>query len=1244
MRRPRAIPSATLFTFLALSPASGLASASPETLSDGRESTTTSDGLVSEQPTNTDANQAIERLRALSVHQQTAPAMVDPSLPIPPMLNPLAVERVLAAGQANSDTTIALADLLVKLSEAKPAGEPLTFPSATPTSAHLRSVQMYVQGRSKLYSGDVAAAATDLDTATRLDPQAAEPWLALAEAQLMQGKRLSAMVSYQQAARRGTGQARALWFLGRDALRNGKPKLAAEYLAQARANDPKSSDAALPYLVDADLAEALQRTGHLHAAGEALESALDLPDQFGSVTRLRNELADLYRRRGELWRDLGDLQARLGDLKASAEAYAESNSVPMLDPGSMLPRRVNALLRLGRSADAGLAVIDSVERAGWFADERAIAVCGFVFKHAGLGASFADAVNELADAHAIGATLSQGMSLARLRAAAAEPGRARAILLEAISKRPSDSAAIADFIAVLDPSGLVIAEELRGVLESGRFNAANIAEAVVETVTDVDVITADLSKDPVSDAAALIHSAILERTGRPREAGSLLAGRAWGDALKLPGLRAQVRVAMKTGRFDDAESAYSLLKAADDETPESSRSVAAAALDLQRPGDVLDPARLTWARGDRSEPVLVDECLVAATASLMLDQTADVVDFLNRAIHADRFDERSYEGLFRVYAPPGEQPDNEKIGDVARRLRQSLPSSRVIRLLTAQEFMQRRDDLSAEELLRGVVDERLSDATAGSALVTVWEARAAGARADAKGAAAVMPESVARGEAWLREQVAKHPEHAWLWTGLARMLTVQGKPEEAEKVLETRQQARPWPQFGQMRETILRDWLLKPDLYAAAARARLEPAPRGIDESFEYAELLIGQKKTEEAAAVLRSGMPRSEDEDEVASKFMLTQDQTARFIGILGRVARDWEKKTPVSDRGVAQLFDLASERRALLPASLYEFRLRALASLPTPDAAAITRALAEACVRYPGQSSAFYGSVAGAQLQAGRGKEALPFLRSAVSTSSSPSAELLFALVQQTATVGEEQDFQLVIDQLTNPQQIALVLKAMSSEDVPPTEPAALRGQLAYRMGSFYSFLGRNELSTRAKQVALKFNPDLAWAKNDLGYQLLEDGGDFAEAARLIEEAYAALPNEPSIIDSIGWIRYHQGVLEDQPAAGDRPMVEGAITLLRKAVETGTGKTNGTLHDHLAEALWAARKRDEAKEVWTKAETLLSEDVNLLKKSASTPEAALTRANKELDGVRGKRRAAAEGTEPAITPMRSQKQAQIK
>lgn len=1168
-------------------------------------------------------------------------------MPPPPMLDPTAVagfaERASGRAEEDGDPAKPLSDLLARLADAKPAGEPISFPSPTPVSAHLRSVQMYVQGKSKLLAGDLAGAISDLDTSTRLDPQVAEPWLALAEAQLAQGKRLSAMVSYQQAVRRGTGQSRALWYLGRDALKNGKPRLAAQYLAQARTNDPESSDAALPYLINADLADALIRNGDLRAGGEALEVALELPDQFGSATRLRAELADLYRRRGDLWRDLGDLRSRLGNFDASVRAYAEAEQVPMLDPGSVLPRHVYALMRLGRNAEAGLAVLESVDRAGWYADERAIAVCGYIARRAGLGSAWVDAVDELVAARTLGATPLQSASLERFRAAAGDAERARTILRAVVRSSPTDEGSVGDLIIAVGPSAMSITQEIRALVETFPASAASVADAVIDRADNTDAIIEALSAVPMSDSAALARAALLERTGRWREAAQSVASRAWTGPMKPAGLGMQIRLAMRAGGFGDAEAFFAQLVVAAKETPDGIRAVVSAALDMQRPGAALDAARSLWVQGDNSRSIVVDDCIRAATAALLLDREQDVVDFLRRGIASDRYDERSYEGLFRVYAPPGERPDNEKIGEVARQLRQAVPSARVLRLLTAQEIVQKQDDISAEGLLRGLVEERLSDATAGSALVSIWESRAASARAEAKGGVAAMPESVLRAEAWLREQSARRPEIAWLWTGLGRILTVQGKPEEAERVLAERQALRPWPQFGQMRETILRDWLLKPEEYAAAVRARLEPGPRGIDESLEFAEFLAGQKKTGEAAEVLSSGIPRSSENAET-SRVVLTQDQSARFVSILAKAAREWEKKPQVTDAGVSKLFDAASDRKLAFPASLHEFRLRALVNQPAPEPAAVTRALAEACARYPGQSAAFYAAVAASHLQSGRGKDALPFLRSAVASSTNPSADLLFAMVQQTALVGDSQDFDLVIEQLTNPQQITSLLKAMTPDDAPPTEAQALRGQLAYRIGTLYSFMGREELATRAKQIALKFNPGLAWAKNDLGYQILEDGGDFAEAARLIEEAYAALPNEASIIDSIAWVRYHQGVLDDRPATAEQPLVEGAITLLKRAVETAAGKRNGTLHDHLAEALWAAGQRDAAKEAWTRAEALLSDDVNQLKQSASAPAAAIERATKELEGVRAKRRAAAEGNQPSLTPMRSRKQAQLK
>src|SRR5690606_22831880 len=72
-------------------------------------------------------------------------------------------------------------------------------------------------------------------------------------------------------------------------------------------------------------------------------------------------------------------------------------------------------------------------------------------------------------------------------------------------------------------------------------------------------------------------------------------------------------------------------------------------------------------------------------------------------------------------------------------------------------------------------------------------------------------------------------------------------------------------------------------------------------------------------------------------------------------------------------------------------------------------------------------------------------------------------------------------------------------------------------------------------------------------------------------------------SILDSLGWLRYLQGRLDDEPVAGASPL-PGAITLLRRAVERSPEPSAEVL-DHLGDALWRAGRREEAGMTWTAA-----------------------------------------------------------
>jgi len=99
----------------------------------------------------------------------------------------------------------------------------------------------------------------------------------------------------------------------------------------------------------------------------------------------------------------------------------------------------------------------------------------------------------------------------------------------------------------------------------------------------------------------------------------------------------------------------------------------------------------------------------------------------------------------------------------------------------------------------------------------------------------------------------------------------------------------------------------------------------------------------------------------------------------------------------------------------------------------------------------------------------------------------------------------------------------------------------------------------------IALK--PDDAEALNALGYTLADRTDRRAEALELIERAYKLKPDEPAIIDSLGWIRYRMGDLN------------ASIKALRRAYEK---QNDPEIAAHLGEVLWVSGERDEALRVW--------------------------------------------------------------
>ena len=101
----------------------------------------------------------------------------------------------------------------------------------------------------------------------------------------------------------------------------------------------------------------------------------------------------------------------------------------------------------------------------------------------------------------------------------------------------------------------------------------------------------------------------------------------------------------------------------------------------------------------------------------------------------------------------------------------------------------------------------------------------------------------------------------------------------------------------------------------------------------------------------------------------------------------------------------------------------------------------------------------------------------------------------------------------------------------------------------------------------------PENVAALNALGYTLADRTTRYAEALRLIDRARVAEPDNAAIIDSYGWVLYRLGRNDE------------ALAELRRAYAL---QKDPEIAAHIAEVLWVAGKRDEARRYFDEARKL--------------------------------------------------------
>jgi Flp pilus assembly protein TadD len=79
---------------------------------------------------------------------------------------------------------------------------------------------------------------------------------------------------------------------------------------------------------------------------------------------------------------------------------------------------------------------------------------------------------------------------------------------------------------------------------------------------------------------------------------------------------------------------------------------------------------------------------------------------------------------------------------------------------------------------------------------------------------------------------------------------------------------------------------------------------------------------------------------------------------------------------------------------------------------------------------------------------------------------------------------------------------------------------------IGMIHESLKRTDDARRSYEKALEFDPKAAVAGNNLAWIYVNTGGSLDVALQLAKNAKAALPKQPEVGDTLGWIYYKKGL----------------------------------------------------------------------------------------------------------------------
>lgn len=351
------------------------------------------------------------------------------------------------------------------------------------------------------------------------------------------------------------------------------------------------------------------------------------------------------------------------------------------------------------------------------------------------------------------------------------------------------------------------------------------------------------------------------------------------------------------------------------------------------------------------------------------------------------------------------------------------------------------------------------------------------------------------------------------------------------------------------------------DIAESAARKALTLRPDWTKPRIFLVRLLISRDERDEARALLEDYVAASPDDRALRmlyAQFLVEEEELSsarhEFEHILGNQPKAPDVLFAVGILSL-ELDDVDSARDYLQ--RLYDTGERR-------DDAAFYLGQVEERADHPEKALAWYGKVSheasnaldsrlrsavlwSRQGEVGRARETLQQLRGEYP---SEVEQLYLAEAEILAQVGREDE---ALEVYGN------ALKAF------PEHPDLLYARAMYAVR-----IDRIDLAEQDLRRIIDEDPEHADALNALGYTLADRTKRYEEARQLIEAAYRLKPDEPAVVDSMGWVQYRLG------------NYEAALVYLRQAVDA---MNDGEIAAHLGEVLWAMGRQDEAWSVWESA-----------------------------------------------------------